>query len=1558
MDIEILFHSIMTDPKGSKSNIVARFQNALNLHVLPPIGVFWDIENCQVPKGKSAIALVQNIREKFFEKHREAEFMCVCDINKESKLVIQELLHAQVTVVHISAISKNAADDKLKQCMRRFVDIHGAPATLLLISDDVNFASDLSDFRHRHNIRIILVHRGHAHQSLLTCAHEHYNFYAIAQHLPARSPVKSADNRPCELVVSDLPLNRKEGQIKNRLHKLSNNCGGKVIAIKGSKAVIRFANADAAEKAKKRMDKEIVFGNKISVNFRTRSDTEFCYSPPRDHAKESDSSDESYVTSSSRDSSLSPKPKDNEKVINRICNNSFAKKFDFPPPPVINDQNSPSLLRQDNLNKHSIIKNSVDNANFFLNVNNSEISKEQKSVAMDWNNIKSVCQTTDKFQEVSAFSPFKKDQDYNVKKYPQRNVGRVSPFLMQDSDLKSTKNFMHLNDSVVTRRSHANSSSFQMYSSHGFHGLSQSITVPINEIQRINDPIPYCAQWSGLPSLSIESAQSISSSTVVSSDVSSCVELHVSNLDPTFEVNEMKKILLSVFSEHVMVIHISMSLQPDGSAKATVKVPSFQDAQYAISRLHRRKIGHKRILISHVSSEKNPPFHILKSETVALLNDIPAKNLPLIKFRELYEKRYHRPIAVSELYKMRDAVTIQGDSGSRMVYLNSDYCKTPSLPDSEDSQEFIAIERPYCERHFHVSDSQGWAEQYSICPLPLVYISLKTLSPAVHKLLDSHQGSLPLISFCDCFEAEIGPLPVVGNVECTAKDDDSGVEITGKENSTAKKGVPLEHLIACVTGVEVAKSVLCIKKVQWLENKIMENQISLNFSPALAGQLNLFGREVMDLLKSQPQCLVAFNKFIPTYHHHFGRQCRVADYGFTKLIDLLDAIPHIVQVLGEGQNRQVTLTHRTQVKRFAAELLRILKSRASKQLTVSEFSHAYEQVIEKPFEITSYGVCEIQDMLDEVPENIIVRLPFTSGKVMFPNSASIFLITEQICNSGSETVIGIPKREQTTEEMERTKQFAAEVVELMKHTPHCTMAFNKFIPAYHHHFGKQCRVADYGFTKLVELFEAIPNVLEVTGTGEDKILKLVEKEQHKILTERLIAILKMQPNEVIDISQISAAYSLMYGHALRPMDFGFSDLHELLENMDSSLRIVVGFGRTYVTLVDQEVVHQISINVCRLLMESPDCKMSMGDICKIYQSRFGQKINLSLHIQDMVNLIKVENDFVQLTPLQMFARDVILLLQEHGGQISFSTFSSLFQQKFGESICTSHYQFPNLYALLESLSDYFIIKGKKQKRTVCLNSQSLGPLPDFGLFKSHSNGFHLEEKSDILSDPIPSCVPSPNLEPNVNEKLKDFIGFETPPLIASNVALLDDTSISREVTKKESYSSHHIMNTTCTVLPHQVYQGCPASEKASNANSSPVKYFNPQLYMSLNAQTSALSFKEPMYVQSPTVIDSHKNYTVPTITHFNVGPNIISMDCENKLSISSCSEGKSYSKGSTQSILKSKESESCENLTKYNEKTDEMKEKGIHSSKSTPTKTSRQSHRRNRIAAHFSIPID
>ena len=63
---------------------------------MEPVGVFWDIENCSVPMSKSAFAVAAKLRQEFIAGKREAEFMCVCDIQKERKEVTDDLNKAQV----------------------------------------------------------------------------------------------------------------------------------------------------------------------------------------------------------------------------------------------------------------------------------------------------------------------------------------------------------------------------------------------------------------------------------------------------------------------------------------------------------------------------------------------------------------------------------------------------------------------------------------------------------------------------------------------------------------------------------------------------------------------------------------------------------------------------------------------------------------------------------------------------------------------------------------------------------------------------------------------------------------------------------------------------------------------------------------------------------------------------------------------------------------------------------------------------------------------------------------------------------------------------------------------------------------------------------------------------------------------------------------------------------------------------------------------------------------------------------------------------------------------
>lgn len=66
------------------------------------------------------------------------------------------------------------------------------------------------------------------------------------------------------------------------------------------------------------------------------------------------------------------------------------------------------------------------------------------------------------------------------------------------------------------------------------------------------------------------------------------------------------------------MINLNLFHQSDGNLAASVRVSSAQDAQYVISQLHRRKVGHKRILISNAQSSFTNP-QVLRTQVIALL---------------------------------------------------------------------------------------------------------------------------------------------------------------------------------------------------------------------------------------------------------------------------------------------------------------------------------------------------------------------------------------------------------------------------------------------------------------------------------------------------------------------------------------------------------------------------------------------------------------------------------------------------------------------------------------------------------------------------------------------------------------------------------------------------------------------------------------------------------------------------------------------------------------------------------------------------------------------------
>lgn len=185
---------------------------------------------------------------------------------------------------------------------------------------------------------------------------------------------------------------------------------------------------------------------------------------------------------------------------------------------------------------------------------------------------------------------------------------------------------------------------------------------------------------------------------------------------------------------------------------------------------------------------------------IALLSEVPGGRLQLFKFREMYEKRYHDSIGVSDLYKMKDVVAISEEQSGkwpshafcklnnnksflgRMVQLHYQWCQSSANSSSASvsanqsaslAPNELFLDSTVCPIHSATvkDETKGWAERETGAPLPNVIIGMSVLAPNIKSLIKSHGGSLPLATLTTCYEAEFEPFSVNND-----------------------EGVPLEHL--------------------------------------------------------------------------------------------------------------------------------------------------------------------------------------------------------------------------------------------------------------------------------------------------------------------------------------------------------------------------------------------------------------------------------------------------------------------------------------------------------------------------------------------------------------------------------------------------------------------------------------------------------------------------------------------------------------------------------------------------------------------------------------------
>ncbi|KAK7259142.1 hypothetical protein RIF29_24741 [Crotalaria pallida] len=119
------------------------------------ISVWWDIENCQVPKNCDAHSIAQNISSALVKMSYcgPVSISAYGDTNRIPAVIQQALSSTGIALNHVPAGVKDASDKKILVDMLFWAVDNPAPANYLLISGDRDFSSALHQLRlRRYNI--------------------------------------------------------------------------------------------------------------------------------------------------------------------------------------------------------------------------------------------------------------------------------------------------------------------------------------------------------------------------------------------------------------------------------------------------------------------------------------------------------------------------------------------------------------------------------------------------------------------------------------------------------------------------------------------------------------------------------------------------------------------------------------------------------------------------------------------------------------------------------------------------------------------------------------------------------------------------------------------------------------------------------------------------------------------------------------------------------------------------------------------------------------------------------------------------------------------------------------------------------------------------------------------------------------------------------------------------------------------------------------------------------------------------------------------------------------
>ncbi|PRD22685.1 UNVERIFIED_CONTAM: ATP-dependent RNA helicase DEAH12 [Trichonephila clavipes] len=236
------------------------------------VSVFWDIENCPVPREKSAVDFVKLVRTKLYEGRTEGNFSVVCDVHNLNNIHAEELHASNVTVFHMSSTNKNAADTKLNSLLLEFRDQYKEQTgcAIVLISGDSDFANALNTLRFKHNIYINLICKNNARHSLIEAAHKCIFYEDFVKTLPARSKI---DDTEYLIIVSNFSKSLTPKQVKSSLSLKLKSVNCRIKMVNKTSAEIILPDECARERALFLLKSHEIDGNVVQTTCSERRKT-------------------------------------------------------------------------------------------------------------------------------------------------------------------------------------------------------------------------------------------------------------------------------------------------------------------------------------------------------------------------------------------------------------------------------------------------------------------------------------------------------------------------------------------------------------------------------------------------------------------------------------------------------------------------------------------------------------------------------------------------------------------------------------------------------------------------------------------------------------------------------------------------------------------------------------------------------------------------------------------------------------------------------------------------------------------------------------------------------------------------------------------------------------------------------------------------------------------------------------------------------------------------------------------------------------------------------------